>query len=78
MVAERPLANAGAVAEYLDIPVSSLLDQRYRNCGVGALAIKVGRHLRWRWTDIDAWLDQQATQASASAPIESADLGRSA
>ena len=65
MVVRRPLGDAGAVAEYLGIPVSTLLDQRYQKRGVGALAIKVGRHLRWRWEDIEAWLDAQAGDGAA-------------
>lgn len=65
MVSERPMADVKAVAEYLDVPVTTLYDQRHHKRGVGALAIKVGRHLRWRWEDIEAWLDEQARSSAA-------------
>jgi predicted DNA-binding transcriptional regulator AlpA len=45
------------VAHYLQLPVGTLHAQRYRGKAPGALAIKVGRHLRWRQSDLDAWLD---------------------
>lgn len=57
--AGRPMAGAQVVAEYFGLPLSTLYDQRHHKRGVGALAIKVGRHLRWRWEDIEAWLDEQ-------------------
>ncbi|WAL64465.1 helix-turn-helix domain-containing protein [Amycolatopsis cynarae] len=67
MVDARPLAGIAEIAEHLGIPPSTIYDQRYRGTGVGALAIKVGKHLRWRWKDIDAWLDQQASQSAGGA-----------
>ena len=42
------------VAEHLGIPVTTLRQWKYR--GVGPKALKVGRHLRYRRTDLDAWV----------------------
>lgn len=45
------------VAEYLDVPVSTIYQWRTR--GLGPRAARVGRHLRWRKSEVDSWLDQQ-------------------
>lgn len=47
------------VAEYLQVPLANLYQWRYR--GVGPRSIKVGRHLRWRRSDIDRWLSDRST-----------------
>jgi len=62
-----PLADAGPtrqrlvtideVADYLDIPVQTLY--RWRVDAKGPPAVKLGRHLRYRWSDVDAWVDAQ-------------------
>ncbi len=54
----RPLATAQEVAEYLGVPVATVYQWKYR--GNGPKMIKVGRHLRARWEDVDAYLEQQA------------------
>lgn len=51
------------VAAALQLPVATLYQQRYQRRGVGALAIRVGRHLRWRASDVESWLDQRAEEA---------------
>lgn len=56
----RALATIGEVSEYTRLSEATLRFQRHRNAGVGALAIKVGKHLRWRWTDIEKYLAEQA------------------
>ena len=45
------------VAELLGVPRATLYSWRYR--GAGPPAIRVGRHLRYRWSDLDQWLDDQ-------------------
>jgi excisionase family DNA binding protein len=52
------LASPTEVAAHLGVPVKTLYQWKYR--GTGPAALKVGRHLRYRWHDVDAWLDQQA------------------
>lgn len=46
------------VAEYLQMPVSTLYQWRYR--GTAPRAITVGKHTRYRKADVDAWLDERA------------------
>lgn len=38
---------------------SSIYVERTRGEGIGTLAVKVGRRLYWRRSDIDAWFDAQ-------------------
>jgi hypothetical protein len=38
------------------IPVKTLYDWRRR--GLGPKASGVGKHLRYRWSDVDAWFEQ--------------------
>ncbi|WP_307652656.1 AlpA family transcriptional regulator [Streptomyces sp. DSM 42143] len=52
------LASPSDVAAYLGVPVKTLYQWKYR--GTGPAPLKVGRHLRYRWRDVDTWLDQQS------------------
>lgn len=54
----RPLAKPQEIADYLGVPLATVYNWKYR--GNGPKLIKVGRHLRARWSDIEAYLDQQA------------------
>ncbi|MBA2948506.1 helix-turn-helix transcriptional regulator [Streptomyces himalayensis] len=57
--AERaPLATPEEVAAYLGVPVKTLYQWRHRRIGPNAL--KVGRHLRYRWPEVDEWLAAQS------------------
>jgi excisionase family DNA binding protein len=47
------------VAGYLQVPVATLY--AWRTKGTGPLAIRVGKHLRYRRADVDAWLEERAT-----------------
>ena len=53
------LLSLAEVAEFLQLSPKTLYAQRYRGEGVGGLALKVGRHLRWRPSDLESWLDRQ-------------------
>ncbi len=46
------------VAEYLGVPKATLYAWSSR--GLGPRRYKVGKYLRYRRADIDAWLDQHA------------------
>ena len=52
------LMTTEEVSDYLRIPVPTLWQWRSR--GLGPRAAKVGRHLRYRRRDVDAWLDRQS------------------
>lgn len=43
------------VAGYLQVPVKTLYDWRHR--GLGPKGLRVGRYVRYRQSDVDAWLD---------------------
>ncbi|MGW6785392.1 helix-turn-helix transcriptional regulator [Streptomyces sp. NPDC054987] len=60
-VARRPLATAQDVAEYCGVPLATVYQWSSR--GSGPKFIKVGRHLRARWADVEAWLDSQTIAA---------------
>ena len=50
------------VAAYLNVPVATLY--QWRVTGAGPRAARVGRHLRFRRVDVDAWLEQRTTVQS--------------
>jgi len=57
----RRLATAEEIAEYLGVPLRTVYQWSSR--GGGPRLIKVGRHLRARWSDIEAYLDAQTISA---------------
>lgn len=52
----RPLASAPELSSYLGIPETTLSQWRWKKTGPKWL--KVGRHVRYRWADIEKWLDE--------------------
>ena len=54
--AER-LLTAAEVAAMLQVPRQTLYGWRSR--GVGPTGLRVGRHLRYRLRDVEAWLDSR-------------------
>ena len=53
----EPLLSAQDLADFLHVPIATIYAWRYR--GEGPPGFRVGRHLRYRWTDIQRWLDQR-------------------
>lgn len=49
------LLSTKQLAAFLGVPVKTIYQWRYR--GVGPPAYRVGRHLRFRWKDVGAWLE---------------------
>lgn len=49
------------VAELLGVPEKTLA--QWRSDRHGPLPLRVGRYVRYRLVDIDAWVEQQAAQA---------------
>lgn len=64
MIERRNLADTEEVAEYMSKPPRTLEQWRYR--GVGPRYLKVGRDVRYRWEDVDAWLDEQGSEAACA------------
>ncbi|WP_017974326.1 helix-turn-helix transcriptional regulator [Actinopolyspora halophila] len=54
----RPrLATITEVADYLQVPAKTLYS--WRSDGKGPTGYRIGRHIRYRWDDIDEWLRKQ-------------------
>lgn len=57
---ERPevspdrLLTAQDLADYLEVPVKTIYTWRHRNAG--PRGFRIGRHLRFQWRDVQAWL----------------------
>lgn len=52
------------LAEYLSVPLATVY--RWRAWHVGPHGLRVGRHVRYRVADIDAWLEEQADPRPAA------------
>ena len=53
------------VSDYLGIPIGTLYQWRYTGKGPGAA--RLGRHLRYRSVDVDAWLEARIDRHSSAA-----------
>ena len=62
----RQLLSLAEVAALLQLPEKSLYSQRSRGEAPGALGVRVGRHVRFRPEDLEAWLDAQQSERGAS------------
>ena len=49
-----PLFTVEGLAAYLDVPVATLYAWRCR--GEGPLGFRVGKHLRYRTSDVEDWI----------------------
>lgn len=49
------------LADYLQVPVATIYRWAYQR--TGPVALKIGRHRRYRMSAVQAWLDQQQTTA---------------
>lgn len=48
------LMSVQELADFLDVPVKTIYAWRYH--GEGPRGFRVGRHVRFRWADVQAWL----------------------
>ena len=53
----EPLLSIHDLAEYLGVPVATIYD--WRVDGKGPCGIRVGRHVKFAQSDVQAWLDSQ-------------------
>jgi excisionase family DNA binding protein len=58
----QPLARPTEIAEFCGVTVATVY--RWSSRGGGPRLVKVGRHLRARWSDLESWLDSNAKDAS--------------
>ena len=52
------------LAAYLDVPVSTLYDWRWR--GEGPRGFRVGKHIRYRRSDVEQWIHQRLQESDPS------------
>ena len=68
------LIDVDELAEYLAIPVKTLYAWRYRR--EGPPGFRVGRHLRYRWRDVQHWIEQQIDATAGSVSVPPRSVGR--
>ena len=51
------LLSAQEVADYLGVPITTIYNWRHRS--QGPPGFRVGRHLRYRRRDVEAWIERQ-------------------
>jgi hypothetical protein len=61
----RPLAPPEEVAEYLDVPLATL--KHWRRLKIGPHYSHVGKHVRYDWADVDAYLKENYVECGKSA-----------
>lgn len=54
----RQLLSIEELADYLDVPVATV--RRWRIDKTGPRGIRVGRHIRYRPSDVEFWLELRA------------------
>ncbi|HZQ80071.1 MAG TPA: helix-turn-helix domain-containing protein [Acidimicrobiia bacterium] len=59
----RRLLRVEEVAEILSVPVKTLYQWRYK--GTGPVGVRVGRHLRYRVADVEAWVEERVADKRA-------------
>ena len=52
------LLSVGDLADYLQVPHNTLY--QWRHHGVGPRALRIGKYLRYRRSDVEAWLESAA------------------
>lgn len=55
----EPWGTPTEVAEKTKIPEKTLAQWRWQ--GTGPKYMKIGRHIRYRWSDVEAWAETQAS-----------------
>lgn len=51
------LMSVQELANYLDVPVKTIYAWRYHD--LGPRGFRIGRHVRFRWHDVQAWLAER-------------------
>jgi excisionase family DNA binding protein len=52
------------LADFLQVPLGTIYQWRHK--GQGPRGSKVGRHVRYRQTDVDEWLDRRSESGRGS------------
>jgi excisionase family DNA binding protein len=56
----EPIISAQELAEYLGVPVATIYAWRHRR--QGPAGFRVGRHVRFRWSDVERWIEDRIAQ----------------
>ena len=64
--AHEGVTDSRGAAEYIGTTEAQLAGLRYRNLGPTYIRTPGGRTIRYRWTDIDSWLDAGRVQTDNS------------
>ena len=49
------LLSIEELASYLEVPIATVYGWRYR--GAGPPGFRVGKHVRFRWADVEHWIN---------------------
>lgn len=55
---QEQLLSIRELASRLNVPLSTVYGWRYK--GSGPRGFRVGRHVRFRWSDVEKWLEEHA------------------
>ena len=58
------LISPTELANYLGVPLSTIYEWRYR--GTGPRGVRLGKHVRYRMSDVERWLETKLTEAAAT------------
>lgn len=61
----EPFVTIEGLADELGVPVRTVYAWRHR--GLGPRGYKIGKHVRFRRPDVEAWLERQADQPQQGA-----------
>lgn len=68
------LMSTAELAAFLGVPKGTLANWRYH--GRGPAGFRVGRHVRYLRTDVEAWIDDQRNAETARVAREADDSRR--
>ena len=51
------LLSVEELADYLEVPVKTIYTWRHQN--TGPRGFRVGKHVRFRWRDVEAWVAER-------------------
>lgn len=51
------LLSPRELADYLGVPITTLY--AWRHAGEGPQGFRVGKHVRYRWDDVQTWIQRQ-------------------
>ena len=57
-----PMLTPQELAAFLAVPVATVY--RWNSEGTGPRRVRVGKHVRFRRADVDAWIEQQLDQTN--------------